>query len=159
MHSVAVVDGSSVPSTFLSHHQPPSSTRRRRHTLLPSSLRPVKQSSYQSAATAAGRRFAAAPPTKGARAATSSVWMRQFHESGGHASVWWSHPTISSTEAASRPKQKLQKSVCTRNDFNTAVLISLSIWRTPPNVWRSGLIVYRFIYAWVKPRDERRICL
>lgn len=169
MHSVAV-DGSSVPSAFLSHHQPPSSTCRRRHTLLLSSLRPVKKSSYQSVAVA-GCSFAAAPPTKGVRDAISSVeaaigWMH--HESGGHTSVWWNDPTIRSrclrlfTEAApwpEVPKQNLERSVCTRNDFNTVVLISLLIWRTPPNVWRSRLIVYRFIYASVKPWDERHICL
>lgn len=59
-------------------------------------------------------------------------------------------------EATSQPEVSKQD---IHNDFDTVVLISLLIWRTPPNVRRSILIVYRFIYASVKPQDEQHICL
>lgn len=154
MHSVAV-DGSSVPGAFLSHHQPPQLMQAPTHA--PpwglSKRAAISQPPWQEAASpplllseeplsplcGCGSSTSQVDPTVGSRCLRPRLGAPpQPHGS-----------RVTATSAQTEPTE-------IRNDF---VLISLLIWRTPPNVWRSRLIVYRFIYAWVQPWEERRICL
>lgn len=139
MHSVAV-DGSSVPSAFLSHHQPPSSTCRRRHTLLPSPLSnraAISQPPWQDAASPLLlRQKEREPPSPrcGCGSSTSQVDAPRRGETTQQLGPAASDRSPVLLRSGTEAKQNLQKSVCTRNDFNAVVLISLLIWRTPPNV-------------------------
>lgn len=182
MHPIAV-DGSSVLSAFLSHHQPPSPTYRHQHTLVPSSPRPVTKEQLSVShcdrmqLLSQKRCYLFSVDMTVARTYKPRLAITLFSFISTHSvtCVRRTHlgvendPTnkirccrlflnapLELLEATSQPEVSKQD---IHNDFDTVVLISLLILRTPPNVRRSILIVYRFIYASVKPQDEQNICL